>query len=419
MSIFDSLRVAVDALTAHLLRTTLAMLGLIIGVAAVITLLAVGRGSQEDVTKNILSLGTNLLTIRPQAPTTGTVVRAAAGSRPTLTYQDAQALAAGSIPGVANVTVESNTGVQMVVPGGGNVATRAIATDDVYPLVRNTPLAAGDFFTADQVRTNAAVLVLGANVANTLFGGTEAVGQQVRVSVGRTGTLFTIVGVMASQGGTALGNLDDRVLLPITTSNKVLARFRGPTGSGDFVDQIDVAATDTSQMAAATTGIGTILRDRHNVTDDDFLVQSQADTLAAAAGVAQAQSFLLGSIAGISLVVGGIGIMNTMLVSVFERTREIGIRRAVGARRRDIMVQFLVEAVLVCCLGGLIGAVAGCGISLLVNGRSIVGQTIHAVLTLDAILLSVGVSVGIGVFFGFYPATRAARLRPIEALHYE
>ena len=419
MSLLDSLRVAIEALTAHFLRTALAMLGLVIGVAAVITLLAVGRGSQDDVTRNILSLGSNLLTIRPVAAQQG-VVRTAQNSRPTLTYQDAQALAEpGAVRGVAAVTVESQTGVQIIVPGGQNLATRATATDESYPLVRNTRLAAGDFFSAEQVRGNAAVLVLGSNVANTLFGGPDAVGQTVRVSTGRTGVLFTVVGVMTSQGGTALGNLDDRVLLPITTSNRVLARFRSGSGTADFVDQINVAATSPELMDQAVTGIGVVLRDRHKVTTDDFLVQSQQDTLEAASGIAQAQAFLLGSIAGISLVVGGIGIMNTMLVSVFERTREIGIRRAVGARRRDIMVQFLVEAVLVCCLGGLIGAALGSGISWLVDGRNVIGQTIHARLTLDAVLLAVGVSVGIGIFFGFYPASRAARLRPIEALRYE
>ncbi|MFA7249416.1 MAG: ABC transporter permease [Dehalococcoidia bacterium] len=418
MSIADSVRVAVSALTAHLLRSTLAMLGLIIGVGAVITLLAVGRGSQADVTRNILSLGTNLLTIRPVAPQQGTV-RVAAGSRPTLSYEDAKALAEpGVVPGISAVTVESNAGVQIIVPGGGNLATRATATDESYPLVRNTPLAAGEFFTADHVRTNATVLVLGSNVANNLFGGVDAVGQTVRVSVGRTGLIFTVVGVMASQGGTALGNLDDRVLLPITTSNRVLQRFRGPAAV-NFVDQIDVAATSPAMMEQAMTGIGIVLRERHEVTTDDFLVQSQQDTLAAASGIAQAQSFLLGSIAGISLVVGGIGIMNTMLVSVFERTREIGIRRAVGAHRRDILVQFLVEAVLVCCAGGLLGAAMGIGTAWIVDGRKVIGQTIHAEVHGDAVLLALLVSVGIGIFFGFYPASRAARLRPIEALRYE
>jgi len=420
MSILDSLRVAVDALMAHLLRTILAMLGLIIGVGAVITLLAVGRGSQDDVTRNILSLGSNLLTVRPQAAQQG-AVRTASGSQPTLTYEDARALAEpGAVAGVKAVTVESNTGVQIIVPGGQNVATRAIATDDSYPLVRNAPMAAGDFFTAEQVTQNQPVLVLGANVANTLFGtGTDAVGQTLRVSNGGAGLLFTVVGVMKSQGGTALGNLDDRVFLPITTANKSLVRNRG-LNAGNFVDQINVAATNADTMVTAQAAIGALLRERHKITGaDDFLVQSQQDTLAAAEGIAQTQSLLLGSIAGISLVVGGIGIMNTMLVSVFERTREIGIRRAVGAHRRDIMVQFLVEAVLVCSLGGLLGAALGVGVSLLVDGRAIGGSTIHATVTSNAVLMSMLVSVGIGVFFGFYPASRAARLRPIEALRYE
>ena len=195
-------------------------------------------------------------------------------------------------------------------------------------------------------------MVMGSNVANTLFGADDPTGQTVRVSVGRTGYLFTVTGVMKSQGGTALGNLDDRVMIPITTSFKVLARARG-AGATNFVDQIDIAGTSAEATQTAIASVSAVLRERHasNTSGgDEFLVQSQQDALDAASGVARAQSFLLGSIAGISLIVGGIGIMNTMLVSVTERTREIGIRRAVGARQRDILLQFLVEAIMVCCL---------------------------------------------------------------------
>jgi putative ABC transport system permease protein len=387
----------------------------------VITLVAVGRGSQDQVAKNILSLGTNLLTIRAGAPTTassGTVVRTAAGSQPTLTRQDAQAILAGGIDGVASVTVEQNLPVQVIVPGGQNVATTAVATDEQYPVVRNTPMAFGNFFGADEVVSKKSVVVLGSNVATNLFGPDDPTGQMVRLSVGRTGNLFTVDGVMASQGGTALGSLDDRVLIPITTAYGLFARFRGSGGS-DFVSQIDIGAATTQAMPQVTANITALLQEQHKVVTPDFQIQSQQDALNAASNVAQTQSFLLGSIAGISLVVGGIGIMNTMLVSVTERTREIGIRRAVGARRRDIMLQFLVEAVLVCCFGGFLGAAAGVGLSLLVDGRVILGQTMYAQLTPDAVALSLVVSIGIGVFFGFYPASRAARLRPIEALHYE
>jgi putative ABC transport system permease protein len=394
------------------------MLGLVIGVGAVITLLAVGRGSQDDVERNIRSLGTNLLTIRAGAPSTGGV-RAAAGTRPTLTYEDALAIAApGGVEQVVAVSVEQNVPVQIVVPGGSNYATQAIGTDDFYPFVRSAPLAAGEFFTDEHVRQNATVIVLGSNIAQTLFGSSDApVGQQVRLSLGRVGTTFTVVGVMATRGGTALGNLDDRVLVPITTMGRTLIRFRA--AGGTFVSTINVQTVSPEVMPAVTESIGALLRERHDVTEDDFQVQSQQDALDAASGVARTQSFLLGSIAGISLVVGGIGIMNTMLVSVTERTREIGIRRAVGARRQDILLQFLVEAVLVCCLGGLLGAATGVGLSIATNGREVLGQTIHARLTPDAVALSLIVSIGIGVFFGFYPASRAARLRPIEALRYE
>ena len=213
MSIVDSLRVAYDSLTAHLLRTLLAMLGLVIGVGAVITLLAVGRGSQDDVQRNIQSLGTNLLTVRAGAPSSGGV-RQAAGSRPTLTYEDAQAIIApGAVEHVAALTVEQNVPVQLVVPGGSNFATQAIGTDDLYPIIRSTPLSSGEFFSDEHVRSSATVVVLGANVATQLFGAESPVGQTVRLSLGRAGTSFTILGVLSSRGGTALGNLDDRVLV--------------------------------------------------------------------------------------------------------------------------------------------------------------------------------------------------------------
>ena len=418
MSLADSLRVAYDSLTAHLLRTALAMLGLVIGVGAVITLLAVGRGSQDDVQRNIQSLGTNLLTVRAGAPSSGGV-RQAAGSRPTLTYEDAQAIMVpGAVEHVAALTVEQNIPVQLVVPGGSNFATQAIGTDDVYPIIRSTPIASGEFFTDEHVRTSAPVVVLGANVATQLFGAESPVGQTVRLSLGRAGTSFTILGVLNSRGGTALGNLDDRVLVPITTMSKTLVRARA-AGGGTFVSAIVIQSERPDLMPAATQSIGQLLRERHKVTEDDFQITSQQDALDAASGVARTQSFLLGSIAGISLVVGGIGIMNTMLVSVTERTREIGIRRAVGARRRDILLQFLVEAILVCVVGGLTGAATGVLLSWLMDGRTILGQVMHTRLTADAVVLSLAVSIGIGVFFGFYPASRAARLRPIEALRYE
>lgn len=417
MSVLDSLHVAYDSLMAHLLRTILAMLGLIIGVGAVITLLAVGRGSQDDVARNIASLGTNLLTIAPGATSQGGV-RTAAGARPTLTYEDALAiLTPGQTEFVADASVEQVIGAQIVVPGAGNLATRLIGTTERYPFVRSAPVASGDFFTDEQLRTSALVVVLGSSVAQQLFGNESAIGQPVRISLGRTGVTFNVIGVMASRGGTALGNVDDRVLVPITTMSRVLTRSRAPGGT--FVSSIQVQATSPDAMPLAAMSIGELLRQRHKVTEDDFLVQSQQDALDAASSVARTQSFLLGSIAGISLVVGGIGIMNTMLVSVTERTREIGIRRAVGARRRDILLQFLVEAVLVCCVGGVLGAASGAGLSWLIDGREVLGQVMHARLTADSVVLALVVSVGIGVFFGFYPASRAARLRPIEALRYE
>jgi putative ABC transport system permease protein len=271
-------------------------------------------------------------------------------------------------------------------------------------------------------------VVLGANVANTLFGeGNDPVGQSVRLSFNnRAASTFRVLGVMEAKGGTALGNQDDAVYVPLSTMQARLLAQRNARGAQN-VSVINAQVADEKQMSEAVDQVAAVLRDRHKVVEDDFTIQSQEDFLATFSQITQTFTVLLGSIAGISLVVGGIGIMNIMLVSVTERTREIGIRKAVGARRNDILSQFLVESVMVSLLGGLVGVIAGWGVSRLIaglpmptaGGGAAAGQALQTVVTPESVILAFGVSAAVGLFFGVYPASRAARLHPIQALRYE
>jgi putative ABC transport system permease protein len=412
----ESVRIALRALAANKLRAMLTMLGIIIGVAAVISLMAVGRGVQAAVTERIQGLGTNLLFIRPGAMNQAGI-RQGAGSAQTLSLDDAEAIAE-RVPAVIGVAPETSGSAQLVA-GGQNWSARVVGTTDAYPDVRNFRVAEGEFFSRQQLESRSRVVVLGANVAQNLFGETDPIGEQMRISVfGRAGTNFRVLGVMESKGGTGLGNQDDQVFVPLTAYHTRLAPTRTVRGSYT-VSTINVEVADASLMPVAVQEIAALLRQRHRVTQDDFTIQSQEDFLNTATQVTGIMTILLGAIAGISLVVGGIGIMNIMLVSVTERTREIGIRKAVGAKRKDILLQFLVEATVVSLLGGLIGMGLGIGLARLMSGLNFNGQTITTLVTPDAVLLSFTVSAAVGLFFGIYPAMRAARLNPIEALRYE
>jgi putative ABC transport system permease protein len=416
MSIVNTTRTAFRALGANKLRALLTMLGIIIGVAAVISLMSVGRGAQAAVTDQIQGLGTNLLFVRPGSTQQGGI-RAGQGSAQTLSLDDAQAIAE-QMDSVVAVAPEVASGVQLVA-NGQNWSTRVTGTTEDYPVVRNASVADGDFISRQQVDGRSAVVVLGSTVAQTLFGDDEPVGQTVRMSVsGRSGVAFRVIGVMASKGGTGQGNPDDQVFVPVSAFYTRLAPTRTVRGSYQ-VNTINVQVADARLMDQAVQDIGALLHQRHRVTADDFTIQSQSDFLQTAQQVTGVMTILLGAIAGISLVVGGIGIMNIMLVSVTERTREIGIRKAIGARRRDILLQFLVEAAVVSILGGLVGMGLGIGLSRLMSGLPFNGQQLKTLVTPDALLLAVTVSMAVGLFFGIYPATRAARLRPIEALRYE
>jgi putative ABC transport system permease protein len=415
MSLMDTLRTAISALLANKLRSTLTVLGIVIGVAAVIGVLSIGQGASAAVSSQVEDLGANLLFVRPGTTTTGGV-QGAQGSAQTLTLEDAQALVDPvNAPDVLRVAPEVNSGAQ-IVTGSENLRSRVVGTTEAYLEVRDVEILEGRFITAQDVLRTATSVVLGYNVADELFGPFSPVGQIVRIN----NRAFTVIGVLEEQGGTTQGLLDDLVIMPITT-----VRFRlqaQVTAQGELsVQTINVEASSDDRMEEAEAQIAAILRQRHQIigSDDDFTITSQEDLVAALVEVSNVFTLFLGAIAGISLMVGGIGIMNIMLVSVTERTREIGLRKAVGARRRDILKQFLSEAVLLSAFGGGVGVFLGWGLAQLFERVSLNNQQIETLVTADVVSLAVGVAVAIGLFFGLYPAVRASRLDPIEALRYE
>ena len=415
MNVAMLLGIAFDSLRANKLRAFLTMLGIVIGVAAVIVLMSIGSGAQEMITSRITALGTNLVFVRPGAPQQNGV-RQAQGSAATLTLNDAEALADPNLtPSIALVAPESRTSSQLVV-GSINVNSRITGVTETYAEVRNHQVAEGDFITRQNVIARSLVLVLGSSVADTLFPDGGAVGQSVRVGRLR----FKVAGVLESKGGTGFGSQDDVVMMPITTAMTRLSSQRSSRG-GQRVSSINVQVVDKDRIDQAKEEITFILRDRHRINgeEDDFSITSQEDTLETINQITGVFTAFLGSIAGISLLVGGIGIMNIMLVSVTERTREIGIRKAVGAKRRDLLAQFLVEATVLSLAGGGIGLFIGVGISRLLGGIELNGQPLNTVVSPEIALLSITVSAAVGLFFGIYPATRAAALHPIQALRYD
>ncbi|HVC33798.1 MAG TPA: ABC transporter permease [Chloroflexota bacterium] len=417
MTVFESVRVALRALLANKLRAILTVLGIIIGVGAVIALISVGQGAQREITQNIQALGTNLLFIEPGARQQAGV-RQQAGSFPTLTYEDALAIAdEGDLP-IVGVAPELGAYGQIIV-NRLNWDTRITGTTPSYALVRNFQVADGQFLDQHALDARSRVIVLGPTVASNLFPDQDPVGQTVKISVhGRIGENFKVIGVTVPKGATGFGSEDDQVFIPLTTMQQRVYSQLTTRGLRN-VEDINVKVASPTQMAQATAGIGQVLRQRHHVSQDDFTITSEDDILRFFSQVTSVFTLVLGAIAGISLVVGGIGIMNIMLVSVTERTREIGIRRAVGARRQDILVQFLVEAVVVSLVGGMIGVLLGVGIARVLSSVPVDGQYLQTVVSVNSVILAFGVSASIGLFFGFYPALRASRLHPIDALRYE
>jgi putative ABC transport system permease protein len=415
----ETLQAALTALMDSKLRSTLTVLGVIIGVAAVIGVMSIGQGAQVEITNRIERLGTDMLFVRPGAAT-DEGVRGEQGTAQSLTMEDAFALTDQErAPDVLLVAPEVRSGRALrLAVGSENASVPLFGTTPDWAHIRNAQVAEGRFITEEDVRISALVMVMGANTAKTLFGISSPVGQVVRMN---NAWSFTVVGVLQEGGGTGLGLLDDIAILPISAVQYRLGAAR--TARGEFrLNNINIRAMSSDRMAAAKEQVVAILRQRHGIgeaDDDDFTVTSQEELRVTFNQVASVFTIFLGSIAGISLLVGGIGIMNIMLVSVTERTREIGIRKAVGAKRGDILRQFLAEAVALSFVGGALGIALGWALSRGFSRISFNDQTIQTVITPDSVVLAVSVAVAIGLFFGLYPAVRASTLDPIEALRHE
>ena len=415
MDMTGSVRIALRALGANKLRASLTMLGVIIGVGAVIALMSIGTGMQQQITSQVRGLGTNLLFITPGAQQTGGV-SAAAGTRPTLTVDDNEALVNAGFPYLVDTAPQQDSGAQLIA-GGQNWRSRVSGITPSFLYVRNMEVALGEFINDDHMQGRSRVMVLGANVAQQLFGESDPVGETIRAN----NQSFRVIGVLESKGGNALGNQDDVVYIPLTTMQTRFSSSRSPSGA-NTISSIAIQLTDEQYVDTAVQEISAILREEHDVFEDDFTILSQQDMVETVSEITGSITLFLGAVAGISLLVGGIGIMNIMLVSVTERTREIGIRKALGAKRGNILSQFLTEATVVSLLGGGLGILIGLGASRLLSGIELGapgGQSFQTVVPPDAIILAFVVSAAIGLFFGSYPAMRAAQLNPIEALRYE
>jgi len=411
MNVIQSIRVALQGLTANKLRSALTMLGIIIGVAAVIALVAVGQGAQAAVTQRFQSLGSNLLVISPGAAFSRRASQGAASAQ-NLTNEDAQAIAQLATLVEAIAPEYSVRGAQ-VVYGSKNTQTSVLGVPPEYLAVRNWQVAQGRFIDQQDVESLAKVCTLGTTVVEDLFGSNslDPVGKTVKINRQN----YQVVGVMASKGQTGFTNEDDQVFIPLSTAQ---IKFGGAGNTS--LESINVQVTSADMMDFAQAELKAILRARHGLSPsqaDDFNIRSQVQIMEMAQQTTGTFTILLGAIAAISLVVGGIGIMNIMLVSVTERTREIGIRKAVGAKRRDILMQFLVEAVVLSGLGGLVGVLVGWGSAQLLS--RLASELLSTLVTPGSVVMALGVSVAIGLFFGIYPANRAARLNPIEALRHE
>jgi putative ABC transport system permease protein len=409
---WECLRSAVRALRANLLRSALTMLGIVIGVAAVIAMVAVGSGAQTRVADQIRSLGANLLLVQPGSSREG-AVRLGAGSRQNLTEEDAAAIAA-EVPWVlaAAPTVAGNA---HLVHGNLNWSTLVGGVTPDYLIARDWKVAKGRVFTSEEVDSAAKVVALGTTVARELFPDEEPLGQLVRIA----SVPFTVIGVLGEKGQAAASgrDQDDVALIPLSAAKLRVLGARSQV-SRRAVDFIMVKASSTEAMGPVQEQIEQLLRQRHRLApaaEDDFQVREPAAAMEAQAQAARSLTLFLAAVASVSLVVGGISIMNIMLVSVTERTREIGLRQALGARRRDVRNQFLIEAVALCLLGGLAGVVLGIGAAVAIS--ELLGWPISV--SVLAVLVAFGFAAAVGVFFGFYPAHKASRLDPIEALRFE
>ncbi len=409
MNFWQSILEAIESLLSHKLRSALTVLGVVIGVGAVIGMLAIGAGAQDTITGSITDIGTNLLFV-----VAGGDREVVSNPKP-LTEADAEAIADPfSAPSVLRVAPMISGSAEVSFAGESTHTSIEGVTPD-YSLVRNVGVVEGEFISELHQLGRAAVVVLGQDVAETLFGRTQAlVGETIRIE----GQPFRVIGVAEEKGGSAFMNEDNRVIVPLSTIRTRLIR----RSTADSVDTILVQAAGADAVPQATEEITAVLRARHRtpIGGDDFSIFTQQDFLATAETITGVLTIFLGGIAAISLLVGGIGIMNIMLVSVTERTREIGLRKAIGARKRDIMLQFLTESSMLSLTGGIIGILLGWGLSQGVGAIAAASNTeLVPLMSLDAVLLATLFSLAVGLFFGIYPAKRAADLEPAEALRYE
>ena len=409
MNLWQSFLEAMESLSSNKLRSSLTILGIVIGVAAVIAMVSIGRGAQASITDSIQGIGTNLLFVM-----SGSMSETVRNPKP-LTLQDSQAIddpfAAPHVEGVAPVIQNSAE----VSYGGQSEVTSVNGVTPDYTRVRNYPVTEGEFISQEHMLGRAAVAVIGVDTADKLFGRKAGVtGETIRVE----GQPFRIIGLLKSKGGSSFGSGDNIVLVPMTTAQARLSR----RANRDQVDMLIVQAISAKDVPAANDEVAQILRTRHRtaIGEDDFTVFSQQDFLNTAGVITNVLTIFLGGIAAISLLVGGIGIMNIMLVSVTERTREIGLRKAVGAHKIDIMIQFLTESAVLSLIGGVIGIALGWGISYVVGRIATANNApINPTIGIDIVLLATLFSGAVGLFFGIYPANRAASLEPVEALRYE
>lgn len=407
MKIIDILQEIITSLSANKARSGLTILGIIIGISSVIAMVAIGDGAQGQIQTSIQSIGSNLIMVMPGSQRgVGFQVSSGRGSARSLKQEDADAIV--KEVALAKAVAAEVSGRYQVTSRGKNTNTSVIGTTATYPQVKNIEVEEGVFITDQNVKSLSRVAVLGPTTRDDLFGvGASALGQSIRIK----NVEFKIIGTTKAKGGTGFGSQDDIIFVPLSSAQRFL------TGDS-YVTMINVQAVDADSMSTIQQQITDLLLMKHKISDPqlaDFSTLNQADIVATASSITKTFTVLLAAVAGISLIVGGIGIMNMMLTTVTERTREIGLRKAIGAKRRDINAQFLVEAVVLTFLGGLIGVVLGLAISAGINYLGIIQTKV----SLTSIALAFGVSSLIGIVFGFYPARRASKLNPIEALKYE
>ena len=404
MNLRESIEVAIEGLVANKMRAALTMLGVIIGVGAVIAMLAIATGAQQQTMQRIKQMGTNSLMVMAGQSQQG-AVRGGFGSSTTLTLDDAEAIV-DKCPSILRAAPEVRGNTQ-VKYGNQNTNTTIFGTTPDYPAVRDYSVQEGRFFDAQEVKASKKVAVIGATTAQNLFGANSPVGKAIRIK----GTKFTVVGLLTVKGAGGFTDPDDQIMVPITTAMRRILGVQNVRG-------ISLEAKTAELMTQAADEVTQLLRKRHKTPEgeeDDFMVRNQAEIIAMATETSGVFTMLLGGIASVSLLVGGIGIMNIMLVSVTERTREIGIRKAMGARRHDILMQFLIESLVLSLLGGVAGIVFG------ILGSAVVGSLTgwNVAVSVQSVVLSFTFAAFVGVFFGLYPARQAASLDPIEALRYE